>query len=57
MSLMRTAVENPEAGTPEESPFRRLLCRRFPISVSTAGLRMSEGSSPSLTTVAVHGVG
>jgi len=33
VAVIRTAVENPEAGTPQESPFRRLLCRRFPFAV------------------------
>nr|MBA2669637.1 type II toxin-antitoxin system RelE/ParE family toxin [Gemmatimonadota bacterium] len=33
MADIRTAVENPEVGTTQESPFRRMLCRRFPFVV------------------------
>lgn len=31
--VIRSAVENPEAGTTEEPPYRRMLCRRFPFAV------------------------
>jgi toxin ParE1/3/4 len=33
LGVIHSAVENPEAGTRLESPFRRLLCRRFPFAV------------------------
>ena len=31
--VIRSAVGTPEAGTMQESPYRRMLCRRFPFAV------------------------
>jgi len=33
VAVIRAAVENPEAGTTQEPPYRRMLCRRFPFAV------------------------
>ena len=32
-AVIRAVVENPEAGTIHESPYRRMLCRRFPFAI------------------------
>lgn len=31
--VIRSAVENPDAGMTQEPPYRRMLCRRFPFAV------------------------
>jgi toxin ParE1/3/4 len=33
VAVMRAVVETPEAGTTQDPPYRRMLCRRFPFAV------------------------
>jgi len=51
--VIRSAVENPEAGATQESPYRRIRCRCFPFAV--VHLQANDESRPLDLSTAITG--